>query len=164
ETSKIININIVGDTTKENNETLTVRLSNPVNATIARSDGIGTIIDDDSTPHLAATATSSVVEGNSGTRSMTFMVTPSNGNWEDMTVDYSTLAGAAAREGIDYQPVAGTAVIPAESTDPIFITVPVIGNLRHQPTHRVILHLANAFDSIIDTPDTPGDIIDDDPQ
>jgi hypothetical protein len=36
-----------GDTIAETNETFTVTLSSPVNATLARSQAIGTIIDDD---------------------------------------------------------------------------------------------------------------------
>jgi hypothetical protein len=47
ETSKTITVLVIGDTTKENSETLTVRLSNPVNAPIARANGMGTIIDND---------------------------------------------------------------------------------------------------------------------
>jgi hypothetical protein len=47
EVTKTITINIVGDTTRESNETLTVRLSSPVNATMTRGDSTGTIIDDD---------------------------------------------------------------------------------------------------------------------
>jgi hypothetical protein len=47
ETSKTITVMVVGDTSKELNQTLTVRLSSAVNATITRSDAIGTIVDDD---------------------------------------------------------------------------------------------------------------------
>jgi len=128
-----------------------------------KADGIGTIIDDDSTPHLAVTASAPVVEGNSGQKMMTYAVTPSNGNYLPMTVDYTTLAGTAAREGVDYVPVTGTLVFDAETTDTKFITVPVIGNLRHQRNHKVWLHLANAIEAVLDRTDTDADIIDDDP-
>jgi hypothetical protein len=48
ETTKTIIVPIVGDTAKEANQTLLVRLSNAsTNATIIRSDAIGTIVDDD---------------------------------------------------------------------------------------------------------------------
>src|SRR3989442_3391344 len=162
DTSKTITVQIVGDTTKESNETLTVRLSNPSNATIAKADGIGTIIDDDSTPRLAVSSTS-LVEGNSGQKMMTFAVAPSNGDSLQMSVDYATVAGPSAREGVDYLPVAGTLVFPPESTDPQFITVPIVGNLRHQPTHKVFLRLLNAIEAVLDGIDGQGDIVDDDP-
>ena len=45
--SKIISVPIKGDTSVENNETLTVTLSNEVNATLARAAATGTIINDD---------------------------------------------------------------------------------------------------------------------
>src|SRR3989442_7796926 len=80
-----------------------------------------------------------------------------------MTVDYTTIAGAAAREGIDYLPVTGTLTFPSESTDPQFITVPVIGNNRHQPTHKFNIHLFNAIQAVLDGIDGGGDIVDDDP-
>jgi beta-lactam-binding protein with PASTA domain len=47
ETSKTITIQVIGDTTRENTETLTVRLTSPVNATITKMDGAGSIIDDE---------------------------------------------------------------------------------------------------------------------
>jgi VCBS repeat-containing protein len=47
ETSKTITVLVNGNTNRENTETFVVRLSSPTNATIARSDGMGTIIDDD---------------------------------------------------------------------------------------------------------------------
>ncbi|MBD2149020.1 S8 family serine peptidase [Pseudanabaena sp. FACHB-1277] len=47
ETSKTILVPIIGDTTVEGNETFFVNLSNAVNATIADSQGLGTITNDD---------------------------------------------------------------------------------------------------------------------
>src|SRR5207247_6273240 len=67
------------------------------------------------------------------------------------------------REGVDYVPVTGTVVFPAETTDPQFITVPIIGNLRHQPTHKVFLRLLNPVQAVLDGRDGVGDIVDDDP-
>ena len=46
-TSQTIGILIAGDTAVEGTETFFVNLSNPVNATIADGQGVGTIIDDD---------------------------------------------------------------------------------------------------------------------
>lgn len=46
-TSKTISVTIIGDTTVESNETFSVNLSTPTNATIARGPGVGTIVNDD---------------------------------------------------------------------------------------------------------------------
>jgi hypothetical protein len=46
-TSATVTVKVQGDTTEEADETFFVNLSNPVNATIADNQGLGTIIDDD---------------------------------------------------------------------------------------------------------------------
>jgi hypothetical protein len=47
ETAKAVTVNVVADTAIETDETLTVTLSNPVNATIAQSSATGTVKNDD---------------------------------------------------------------------------------------------------------------------
>jgi hypothetical protein len=47
ETTKTIAVTINGDTTNESDETFVVNLSNPVNATISDSQGVGTITNED---------------------------------------------------------------------------------------------------------------------
>ncbi|WP_274518323.1 ELWxxDGT repeat protein, partial [Microcystis aeruginosa] len=78
ETSKVITVNVQGDTTVELNETFTVTLSNPTNgATITTATATGTIQNDDvAIPTLAIAATSAnQTEGNSGSKAFTFTVT-----------------------------------------------------------------------------------------
>jgi hypothetical protein len=50
ETSKSVAVTVNGDTTVEPNKTFVVNLTNPANATIAVTQGTGTIIDDDGGP------------------------------------------------------------------------------------------------------------------
>jgi len=47
ETAKQVNVSVTGDLLVETDETLTVTLSNPINAFIGVGQGVGTIIDDD---------------------------------------------------------------------------------------------------------------------
>jgi streptogramin lyase len=49
-TTQTITVNVIGDTTPEPNETFFVNLSGATNATIAVSQGIGTIVNDDAAP------------------------------------------------------------------------------------------------------------------
>jgi hypothetical protein len=58
ETTKTVSVLVVGDGFKESNETFVVRLSNATNATIAKVDGLGTIIDDDGGTMLLSPTTS----------------------------------------------------------------------------------------------------------
>jgi Ca2+-binding RTX toxin-like protein len=78
ETSKIVTVNVQGDTTVEPDENFTVTLSAPTNgATITTATAIGTIQNDDvAVPTLAIAATSATqTEGNSGSKAFTFTVT-----------------------------------------------------------------------------------------
>jgi Calx-beta domain/Matrixin len=55
-TTQTITVTIVGDTLVEPNETFKVNLSSPVNATLAKSSGTVTILNDDGAPLMAASA------------------------------------------------------------------------------------------------------------
>jgi hypothetical protein len=59
--TKQIAVQVIGDTVTEPDETFTVVLSNPTNATIAKSTGIGTILNDD-----VATVAVTSIEANQG--------------------------------------------------------------------------------------------------
>ena len=50
QTSQTVRVLVIGDTKFEPNETFTVNLSNPVNATIADATGVATILNDDDQP------------------------------------------------------------------------------------------------------------------
>jgi hypothetical protein len=52
QTEGAVTVRVIGENTKENNETFRLRLSGATNATIADLEGIGTIIDDDTTPTM----------------------------------------------------------------------------------------------------------------
>src|SRR5207244_3976290 len=73
ETNKTIRVPVLGDVLWEYNETFFVSLLNPTNAVLGQSQGLGTIIDDETTPSLSMSDTS-VVEGNSGTTNAVFNV------------------------------------------------------------------------------------------
>jgi Ca2+-binding RTX toxin-like protein len=50
ETQKTVAVNVIGDTTFEENETFNLSLSNPINAEIADAQGVGTIQNNDASP------------------------------------------------------------------------------------------------------------------
>ena len=69
ETTQPLSVTVNGDTLDEANETYFVNLSEPLNATIADGQGLGTITDDDG-PSISIDDVA-VTEGNSGTVSAT---------------------------------------------------------------------------------------------
>ena len=69
ETTKVVNVRVIGDTAIESNETLTLGLSSPSGATISHGTATGTIVNDDGTsPQLPGLSISdtSVIEGTPG--------------------------------------------------------------------------------------------------
>jgi Ca2+-binding RTX toxin-like protein len=106
ERSKTISVNVVGDTAYEQDETFTVTLSGPTNATIGTSGATGTIRNDDSAPQpptlsIAATGASKA-EGKSGTTPFTFTVTRTGDTSVSTSVNWA---------------VSGSAVNAADFTD-----------------------------------------------
>src|SRR5262249_59586068 len=73
-TSHTITGAVVGETIFEANERFLVNLSNPVNATLADAQGIGTITNDDAAPTLAVNDVT-VTEGDTGSTGAVFTVT-----------------------------------------------------------------------------------------
>src|SRR5262249_50064992 len=98
QTSQTVNVPIYGDTTDEPDETFFFNLSNPVNAPLANTQGVGPIQNDDVTISVADTT---VTEGNSGTTTASFIVSLSAASSHSVTVSYSTSNGTATA-GSDY--------------------------------------------------------------
>ena len=69
ETAKHISVRIFGDTDSEADETFAIELRDPINATIARSRGTATILNDDNSLSIDDVT---VTEGNSGTTAASF--------------------------------------------------------------------------------------------
>ena len=92
-TSRTIAVPVFGDRLNEPAETFTVNLQDPVNSTLARAQGVVTIVDND----LPGLAISDAVasEPTSGTGTATFTVTLSPANAGTVTVGYATADGTA---------------------------------------------------------------------
>ena len=80
-------VTVNGDAIDETDETLVLNLSNAINSTIADGQGVGTIIDDDTS--AVSIGNASVTEGNSGSVAAAFAVTLSMPNSRPVTVDYA---------------------------------------------------------------------------
>lgn len=72
ETSKLVTVSVLGDTTIETNETFFLNLSNPTNATIADPQGLGTITNDDSVACGTGAATNLSPSGGEVSSPVTF--------------------------------------------------------------------------------------------
>ncbi len=93
---------IKGERLDETDETFAVRLSAPVNATIADGVGVGTIRDDDPQSGIKITISDATArEGNSGARALDFTVSLSEPASTTVSVDYATV-NATATQPSDY--------------------------------------------------------------
>ena len=121
DTTTSLGVAVRGDRVWEADETLVVNLSTPVNTTLADTQGVGTILDDD--PQGLSVADVDVVEPVSGTRAADFTVTLSPPSASPVTVGYATTA-LSATAGSDYDDVSGTLIFaPGVSTRPLTVTV-----------------------------------------
>jgi len=157
QTSKTLTVAVRGDTLDEPDETILVNLSNPTNAVIADSQGIGTIQDDDT----ASLAVNDVVvtEGDAGTVNAVFTVSLSSPSAVSISVDYATADGTAKADS-DYQATGGPLTFaPGETSKQV--TVLVNGDTLDETTETFVVNLSGASAPITDNQGT-GFIIDDD--
>ena len=151
ETTQTITVDVLGDTEFEADEEIIVTLSNPTapgNATISVDSATTTIVNDDSDPTLndldysIATNTESIVEGDSGSQTVTFEVERTGGINNASTVEF-TITGSATSEE-DYNTLATSGAIGfAENETTQTITVDVLGDTEFEADEEIIVTLSN---------------------
>ena len=147
QTTKLIAIAVNGDTTNETNETFSVTLSNPANATITTSAATATITNDDSPPTVTITSPAATNEGNSGTTNFVFTVTLSAISASTVTVDYATADGSASSLS-DYTATSGTVTFAAGQTTKQ-IVVAVNGDTTVETNETFTVNLSNPTNATI---------------
>lgn len=149
ETSKDITVEVVGDTTIEPNETFTVNLSAPVNATLAKTSATGTIQNDDGASQPAISIDDpSVTEGNSGTKVLTFNVSVAAAGSQVVTVDFATSDGTATTAGNDYQATTGTVTFGLGEVSKT-VSVVIVGDTANENDETFNVTLSNASNAIV---------------
>ena len=114
--TKTIAVNVVPDNIDESDETFVVNLSNAIGASIARAQGTGTIVDDDTSTISIADAPNTF-EGSPAV----FTVTLSTPSATSIVVNFSTADGTAVA-GTNYTATSGTVTFaPGEVTKTISI-------------------------------------------
>lgn len=159
ETSKSFDVVVNSDTRNEPDETFTVTLSNPSNATLGDASGTGTLRNDDAIPALAV-ADATVTEGNSGSSNASFTVTLSAASGQTVTVAFATSNGTATA-GSDYTATNGTLSFAAGETSKT-IPVAVLGDTVNEPNETFTLTLSAATNATIADNSAVGTISNDD--
>ncbi len=161
-TTTTVGVTINGDTTAEPDETFFLNLSSPVGATLADSQGVATIQNDDglSLPSLSVSDVT-ITEGQSGTKSATFVVTLSAPSASPVTFKYATADGTATA-GSDYvaRALIGRTIQPGLTTTTIGVTVD--GDTTAEPDETFFLNLSNPIGASIADGQGTGTIQNDD--
>jgi hypothetical protein len=157
ETSKTIEVATAADSVVEPNETMILRLSSPVSATLAAADGVGTIVNTTVPPlPTLRVSDSSTTEGSQHI----FTVSLSAASASPVTVDYQTANGTALA-GSDYTANSGKLTFsPGEVSRTVAVTT--IQDQVVEPTETFALRLAGPTGATIADGEGIGTILDDD--
>ncbi|WP_407153952.1 Calx-beta domain-containing protein [Bradyrhizobium sp. STM 3557] len=145
--TKTISVTINGDTTVEPDETFFVNLSGATNGgTITKSQGVGTITNDDTGPVVGNISINDVTitEGNSGTKVATFTV--SHTGSAAFSVNYATAnstATAGTTSPADYVATSGTLNFAA-GTSTQTVSVTINGDTVYEPNETFFVNLSGA--------------------
>ena len=159
-TTQPVSVTVNGDVKNEANETLTVNLSAPTNATISDSQGLGTITNDDAVPALSIDDVA-VAEGNAGTTTLGFTVSLSAASGQTVTVAYATADGTATTADGDYLAASGTlSFAPGVTTQPVSVTVN--GDVKNEANETLTVNLSVPTNATISDSQGLGTITNDD--
>lgn len=159
QTTKPIIIDLRNDGLDEDDEQLTVNLSAASNAVISKTQGTGTITDDDATPSLSINDPFKT-EGNYVTTDAVFTVTLSSISGRTITVNYAT-GDFTATQPDDYTTTTGTLIFePGQDTKTV--KVPVVGDLDDENSETFKVTLSGAVNANISKAQGTCEIRDDD--
>ena len=146
------------DALDEPDETFTVRLRNPIGATLEDGSATGTLIDDDVPvpPPTLSIADATVVEGETAR----FAVGLSRASEQTVTVRYRTAGGTAAA-GRDFDAASGTLTFGPRTTQQV-IAVPTREDKLDEPDETFLVTLSNPSGATIQDGTATGTIADDD--
>jgi hypothetical protein len=120
QTSQQVTVNVNGTALAASTKTFFVNLSNPSNAILLQSQGVGTILSGVVAGTLQLETTAYTVLESAGT--VTVNVRRRGGSAGGVSVGYSTSDGPGATAGVDYVPASGTVSFGAgQSSAPIVI-------------------------------------------
>jgi len=157
-----VSIGIIGDATVEPDETFFMNLGSLAGATIAKSQGVGTIINDDglATPGISI-SNATVTEGNSGTVNANFTVSLTASSLSTITVNFATADNTATIANNDYVSKSGVVTFtPGQTSQSVSIVVN--GDTTFEPNETFFVNLSAPSNASIIAPQGIGTITNDD--
>jgi hypothetical protein len=164
-------VNLIDDSSYEGDETFVVNLTNPFGLLIGKSQGVGTIIENDASPLPSLSINdASINEGKLNTKgknagpqlsNLAFTITLSATATQIVSVDYNTLDGNALTSDDDYRAGAGTVTFAVGEVSKI-VNVTIVGDNTIEPDESFTLKLSNPSNASISDSSGTGTIINDD--
>lgn len=148
-----VTVPINGDAVLEPDETFSVTLSAPTNATIADGTAQGTITNDDSASIAINDRT--LAEGNSGTTNFVFTVSLSGAVQGGVALPFGTANGSAIQPG-DYASTSGSLIFTGTAGETRTITVPVVGDSVLEINETFSVNLGAPSNSAVTVADGSG--------
>ena len=143
-----VSVQVNGDIVSEKNESFFLILSNPVNAALAGSLALGSIIEDDAQPNIPDITIDdppAVVEG--GT--ITFTVSLSSSSVQPVQVSFVTTDGTA-KVAADYAAAAGVLTFyPGETSKSVFVNTNDDSEAEAGPAEVFFVNLVNPVNGTI---------------
>ena len=165
QTLRYISVIVRGDTYVETDDTFTLNLSNPANATLSKASATGTITNDDGNvaPTISAPDVS-ISEGNSGTQTMLFTFTLNKPSETPVSLNYATANGTATSGNVspaDYSARSGVLTFaPNQMSRTVAITI--YGDTRFEASESFGLNLSNVSGATMAQSFATGTITNDD--
>ena len=152
ETTKTVSVATTDDSADEGDETFTLALSRPANATLGDATATGTINDDDDSLPAVSVSDASAAEGDA----VAFTVSLSAASSQQVTVEYATSDGTATA-GEDYTATSGTLTFQAGDTTKT-VSVPITDDTVDDGGETFTLTLGNASGAALGDAEATGTI------
>ena len=148
-TTATITLSVTDDVLDEEDETIEVTLSSPVNASLGTTSVYTyTIEDNDDAPTIGFSSTTSTVGEGDGTATVTVQLSAESG--KETSVDYSATGGTATDGSVDYTLTSGTATISVGETSTTF-SVTLIDDALDEADETIIMTCVNPVNATLGT-------------
>lgn len=138
--TKVVTVSVQGDPWREGDETFSLELSRPTNASLATSSALAIIADDDANP-VVSLDDAIVIEGNAGVTPARFGVRLSAPSALPISVHYRTIDDTALG-GEDFDAVSDGLVSFAPGETSHTIDIPVRGDTTFEQSERFAIELS----------------------
>ncbi len=147
EVSKTIDIDVIGDEFHENDESIFITLSDPVNAAILDNQGTLTISNDDNAPTISV-ADLEISESDNGSELSSVVISLSAISKIDITVEAITSDNTATVDDRDYDPLDDATLITFNAGDLTqILEIPIYGDLIVEEDESFLVELSNSSHS-----------------